>query len=560
MNTIPQTQYAVQLVGQSELKLNTNKPINKPTGYQILAKVEATGLCFSDLKLLKQFSEHPRKTEVVSGITADELKDIPSYVAGKLPTVPGHESVIQIVAVGDKVKNHKVGERCLVQTDYRAIKTAGGSNAAFGYNFEGGLQEYVIIDERVSRDFETGERFLIPVGKDKSASAIALVEPWACVEDSFLSVERRTIKTNGNMLVVADADRKMTDFSGAFGKAGKPAKITTTCKDNAQLAELKKTGIPVSSVNSITELKDASFDDILYFGSDKAAVEALSSKIANNGIINIVTAGKKFGEKVVIGIGRVHYGSTRWIGTTSDNAVDSYSMIPETTEVRDNDSIIVTGAAGPMGQMHVIRNICSGKKNLKIVGTDFDDSRLAQLGEMSKEFTAKFGIVLKLVNPQKTQISEKFSYSIVMAPVPELVNNAINNSSQNSIVNIFAGIPAPTVHPIELDGIIEKKCYIFGTSGSTLHDMKVLLKKVEDGMLDTNVSMAAVSGMAGAIEGIAAVEKRTMNGKIIVYPQLHSMGLIPLTEIGNLYPSVASKLKNGLWTKEAEIELLKVAK
>ena len=125
MDTIPQTQYAVQLVGQSELKLNTNKPINKPTGYQILAKVEATGLCFSDLKLLKQFSDHPRKTEIVKGITAEELKGIPSYAPGALPVVPGHESVVQIVAVGDKVKNHKVGERCLVQTDYRGFKTAG---------------------------------------------------------------------------------------------------------------------------------------------------------------------------------------------------------------------------------------------------------------------------------------------------------------------------------------------------------------------------------------------------------------------------------------------------
>jgi hypothetical protein len=28
----------------------------------MLAKVEAVGLCFSDLKLLKQFSEHSRKS------------------------------------------------------------------------------------------------------------------------------------------------------------------------------------------------------------------------------------------------------------------------------------------------------------------------------------------------------------------------------------------------------------------------------------------------------------------------------------------------------------------
>ena len=145
--SIPTTQTAVQLTGPSELKLNPNKEVHAPTGYQILLKVESTGLCFSDLKLLKQFSDHPRKTEIVEGLSKEELAGIPSYVPGDKPTVPGHESCGTIVAIGEKVEKHKVGERCLVQTDYRSARTVSGSNAAFGYNFEGGLQQYVIIDE-----------------------------------------------------------------------------------------------------------------------------------------------------------------------------------------------------------------------------------------------------------------------------------------------------------------------------------------------------------------------------------------------------------------------------
>ncbi len=139
---LPETQYAVQLVGPGALKLNTSKPVPKPGPHEILAKVEAVGLCFSDLKLLKQFDKHPRKTEIVGGIEPDVLKEMQSYVPGSLPTVPGHEVVCRIVAVGDQVKHHQVGQRCLVQTDYRQLPTAASSNAAFGYNFEGGLQEY----------------------------------------------------------------------------------------------------------------------------------------------------------------------------------------------------------------------------------------------------------------------------------------------------------------------------------------------------------------------------------------------------------------------------------
>lgn len=55
---IPEKQKAVQLTGPDKLELNESKTIAMPGPYQILCKVEAVGLCFSDLKLLKQFSEH----------------------------------------------------------------------------------------------------------------------------------------------------------------------------------------------------------------------------------------------------------------------------------------------------------------------------------------------------------------------------------------------------------------------------------------------------------------------------------------------------------------------
>ena len=48
--------------------------------------------------------------------------------------------------------------------------------------------------------------------------------------------------------------------------------------------------------------------------------------------------------------------------------------------------------------------------------------------------------------------------------------------------------------------------------------------------------------MAGAIDGIAAVENRTLAGKIIVYPMLHDLGLIPLSRLDETLPAVAAKL------------------
>ena len=122
----------------------------------------------------------------------------------------------RVVAVGNAVKHHKIGERVLVQADWRDLKT-DGSNGAFGYNFEGGLQEYCLLDERVVID-SRGERYLLPVGEAKPASAVALVEPWACVEDSYVNMERQTLKAGGKTLVVAEQPATVKVPSSSLGQ------------------------------------------------------------------------------------------------------------------------------------------------------------------------------------------------------------------------------------------------------------------------------------------------------------------------------------------------------
>ena len=552
--TLPQSQYAVQLVGPGELKLNTTKPVVAPGPHQVLGQVESVCLCFSDLKLLKQFSDHPRKSEVTSGLTADVLKEIPSYVPGNKPTVPGHETVIRIVAVGDKVKHHKIGERCLVQTDYRAFPTAG-SSSAFGYNFEGALQEYVIMDERVIIDPANGERFLIPVPEQLGASAVALVEPWACVEDSYVTPERQTIKAGGKLAVVVDSDHSMKGLIESFSVKGKPASISVVCADKS-CRELEKLGTAVVRVASASDLTNESFDDVVYFGHDHHVIEILNDKLGLSGIINIVTNGHKIGHLVSVGVGRVHYGMTRWIGTTSGKASDAYKVIPATGEVRAGESICVVGAGGPMGQMHVLRDVSIPQPGMTLVAVDFDDARLANLLEKAEPLAKANKIALKSVNPKNQPLTGPFSYNVVMAPVGALVVDAIKNSAKGCLINIFAGIPAPVRHELDLDTYITNGCFMFGTSGSTIRDMKIVLEKVIAGTLDTNRSVDAISGMAGAIEGLAAVENRTLAGKIVIYPMLHDLGLTPLSKLGEILPKVAAKLDHGNWTAAAEKALV----
>ncbi|HEY0866872.1 MAG TPA: alcohol dehydrogenase catalytic domain-containing protein [Fimbriimonas sp.] len=548
---IPTNQYAVQLVGPGELRLNPEKPVSLPGPHQILAKTEAVGLCFSDMKLLKQFDQHVRKGSILSGIPAEALGEMPNYVPGSKPTVPGHEVVCRIIEVGEEVRHYRPGERYIVQADYRPFKTAG-SNGAFGYNFEGGLQEYILFDERVIGDPNADEGFMIRVEDSRPASQVALVEPWACVENSYVTPERRSIKAGGKILVACDLGRCAKGLAGSFTNGEGPAEVTVYAPKGQAKAirdEASSGRTALREANNLDELPDEGFDDILYFGSNADTLELLNDKLAKGGVMNVVLGGQSIGRKVSVGVGRIHYGGTRWIGTAGDDAGASYGMIPETGEVRPDDRVLVVGAGGPMGQMHVIRDLAvSGQ----VVAADIDDARLNALGQ-------KVGPDEKFHAVRTEELEGEFGYIALMAPVPTLVEEAIERAQPGGIVNVFAGIPAPVKHPLDLDTLIHKQVFVFGTSGSEPRDMRLVLQKVVEGSLDTNVSVGAVSGMAGAVDGLAAVENRTMDGKIIVYPQLHAVPLVPLEKLADIYPTVAAKLDHGRWCQEAEEEFLKVA-
>ncbi len=555
-SAIPATQHAIQLIGPGRLRHNPSKEVFRPGPHHILAKIEAVGLCFSDLKLLKQFAQHPRKGDVLEGIESDVLKQIPSYVPGEKPTVPGHEVVCRIVAVGSQVRHHRVGERCLVQTDYRDLRTAG-SNAAFGYNFEGGLQEYVLMDERVVLDSESGERFLIPVDEALSASAIALVEPWACVEDSYVNVERRQVRRGGRLLVVVDEGHSPLGLAESMNH-GRPGWMTAVCQDARDADALRNHCEAFELVADAESLPEQSFDDVVYFGARKATIELLDDKLAPGGIINVVTGGRRIGQAVSVGIGRIHYGMTRWIGSPGMRACDSYLAIPDNGEIRAGEAVAVIGAAGPMGQMHTIRALCLDLPGISMTCTDVDDGRLETLAAKAVPLSENRKVPLRIVNTAREPLAGAFSYFIILVPAGALVADAIAHSRDRCLINIFAGIPAATRQDLDLDTYVANRCFMFGTSGSVIGDMKLVLEKVRSGRLDTNISVDAVSGMAGAAQAIAAVENRSLAGKIIVYPSLHNLDLVPLVELQNRFPTVGRKLEGGRWTQAAEDELLKV--
>ncbi|MGV8849863.1 MAG: alcohol dehydrogenase catalytic domain-containing protein [Propionibacteriaceae bacterium] len=527
MTEFPATQNAIEIYGVDQVRLNTSKPVPPVGPRQILLKMEASGICFSDTKLMHAFDHHPRKSEVLGGLTSAELAEIPTYRPGSQPVVPGHEPVARIVAVGDAVTQYEVGQRVLVQTDYRHLPTAS-SNGSFGYNFDGALEEYSLVDERVVIDPATGERFLIQVSDAPSASAVALIEPWACVQASYAWPERQQPKAGGKALIVGDAQ-------GAD-------ELYAVC----------------GSVDRVTSVAEAGegYDDIVYAGSDPDEVEALGSKLAGHGVMAIVTLGGSFGRRVKIDVGRVHYDLIRYVGTTGDDARDAYAKIPATCELRANDKVAVIGAAGPMGLMHTVRTAVSDLDGLTLDAVDVDDDRLARLAKVLGPIAEQHGLPVRVINSKNTPLEAGYTYVAVMVPVPVLLAQAIDLAGANSVVNAFAGFAIGTVAELDLDGIVSRGVYLVGTSGSRIVDMHTVLHLVEQGIVDTNISLDAVSGMAGVADAIESVNNRTSGGKIMVYPTLPDLGYVRVSEMAEKLPHVAVQLNDGLWTKAAEDSLL----
>jgi len=545
----PETQSAVQLTGPDTLILNSQKPIVHPGPHQILCRVEAVGLCFSDLKLLKQFSHHARKSVAASGISPEVLAEVSSYVPGDAPTVPGHEVVMRIWEVGDAVQQHRPGERYLVQTDYRWLPTAA-ANSAFGYNFEGALQEFVLMDERVITSPD-GESMLIPAAEDLSASAIALVEPWACVEDAYATKERQTLKSGGRMLIAADESIDSRALVDCFARYGHPADIAWVSPQPVPDA------LPVKPhAASLADLGDGAFDDILYCGSRAETIESLFPKLGPGGLLNLTLCGKRIDRPVATPVGRVHYGGIRIVGTTGSDPAQAMETIPATGELQADDTVNIVGAAGPMGVMHVVRDICLGVQNLTICAGDLEHERLAALDRIAAPLAAANGVAFSAYDPKAGPPRKLFSYTVVMVPVAALVAEAVGRSDEQATINIFAGIPADVSVEVDLNRYAAQRLYFIGTSGSTLADMRTVLARVEAGALDTNLSVAAICGMAGAIDGLRAVEHRSVSGKIVVYPSCRDLGLVTLHELSSRLPAVAALLDRGLWTRAAECQLL----
>lgn len=187
------------------------KPVSVPMPEigpdELLARVDAVGLCFSDIKLITQGPNHPR----ISG--RDLAND---------PTVPGHEASLTIVRVGDNLKDRfHVGERYLIQADV----FHKGVSMAFGYVIAGALQQFTVITKEIIEGDEGC--YLLPVNDTDGYAEVALSEPWACVVASHRLTHRETLKPRGTTWFIGADPGYVAQCSlgDVFSEEGAPRRV-----------------------------------------------------------------------------------------------------------------------------------------------------------------------------------------------------------------------------------------------------------------------------------------------------------------------------------------------
>ena len=138
------------------------------------------------------------------------------------------------------------------------------------------------MDERVIIDPDTGERFLIPVSDEPSASAVGLLEPWACVERAYATEERGTLKAGG------EAARGGRDRPRHRGPAPSSSSSAPPGVDHRGRGRQRPSGRPGVGRRRLRRFASrassaGSFDDIIYFGADPERVETLQALLSAQG-------------------------------------------------------------------------------------------------------------------------------------------------------------------------------------------------------------------------------------------------------------------------------------
>ncbi len=518
---------------------------------ELLVRHDAVGLCFSDIKVINLGENHPRI-----------YRDMKAQ-----PLTLGHEVAMTVVGVGENLQNqYHVGDRFTIQADV----FVDGVGYAYGYEIQGGLSLYNVIDQRVLNGDDGN--YLIPVQPSTGYVESALTEPWACVTAAYGLTYRTGLKPGGTAWIIGGGEGA-DDYtiSAGFDKASHPARLMLSQVPTAFAAFLRQRaaelGMEVMDVADLAKPPVTPIDDIVLLSPDPDLIELVSPHLADFGVVALL--GKDaLSRKVNVDVGRVHYNRWVYVGTQSHDVARAYADLPVRSALQPGGRALFVGAGGPMGRMHVQRAIEVAGAPSVMVCSDVSDLRINDLRESYEAEAAAKGIEFICVNPMEKDAyaagmapfeETGFDDIVVLAPVPFVIADSARWLAPRGVMNVFAGVARGVTAQLDLSDVYLKDARVIGHSASTIDDLRLMLHQAESGELSPNRSLAAVGSLSAAKDGMAALRDTVFPGKVVIFPQIKELPLTSLPDLAEAMPSVRALLKNGReWTVEAEAEFLRL--
>ncbi len=317
-------------------------PVPRPGPGQLLARVDAAGICTSVNKLLDQGPAHP----LMHG-----------WDPAAHPVIVGDEGVVTLVEVGADLRDqYRPGMRMAVQpaVDIAPIQHReryrdqgrGVAKIAVGYTLPGLLAEYVLIGEEI---LAAGCLLPLPDAALPAAHA-AIAEPISCIISSHahhvhLTQPDRTrprLASSGLLpggVVVVIGAGPMGRIHVDIALAARPRVIIATARRADRLDWLRRTfgeraqrlGVHLelvdttqadlaSVIDRLSEGRGA--DDVIVTAADREVVEAAQRTLARYGVLDLFAGLAPGSELVAIDARFVHYQEVNITGSSGGGPWD----------------------------------------------------------------------------------------------------------------------------------------------------------------------------------------------------------------------------------------------
>lgn len=561
VESVPQRTWAWNMYGSGLENIGRDgRPeqfeVPEPGADQLLVRIDSVGMCFSDVKLIRQGGSHPKLYN----------RDLQVE-----PTRLGHEVSLTIIKVGENLQDtYEPGQRLAVQPDIYQQ----GKSTAYGYTVPGGLVQYHLIGPEV---LETDEgACLLPLEGNMGYAESSLLEPWGCVLAAYTQRRRLTPKEGGVMWIVGrEGDERSYAFTRGLDAPDKVV-LTDVPPPVQSLAEhsgariVVRDGLDQEEYAALAEEMTGGrgFDDIVVLDPRSAErVGAIARHIARRGTLNMVGQTALDG-LVDADVGRLHYDYIAFLGNRGPDIAASYGEARNRCELRADGVAVFVGAGGPMGQMHVQRAIELPDGPNVVIATDINDERLAALTESFGPLAEEHEVQLHVLNPETSgeslhDVVMRVSGGrgaddvVVSVPVAALMAESAKLMAPDGMLVLFAGVPNGTLAPLDMSNVYLHNAQYTGTSGLTLNDQRQVMERALAGDLSPGRSVAAIGGMNAAREGVEAMMEGRYPGKIVIFPQIQDLPLMGLDELKEKLPDIGAKLGPGnVWTQEAEAALI----